>query len=119
MRDAVAVIAEHLAAWETPFVELDIFGTADPDQILAAIDDFVRSTMRASIAGYLFQSTSISTVHGLSPTRRGSRSSPARRGPRTRGPAYSKPRANACYARVTAVIDCRRASSITVLSSER
>jgi hypothetical protein len=65
MRDAVAVIAEHLAAWETPFVELDIFGTADPSEILAAIDGFVRGTMRASIAGYLFQATSISSVHGV------------------------------------------------------
>lgn len=32
MRDAVAVIAEQLGTWETPFVELDIFGTADPER---------------------------------------------------------------------------------------
>ncbi|MEO8705278.1 MAG: hypothetical protein ABI867_34870 [Kofleriaceae bacterium] len=36
MRDAVAVIAEHLAQWETPFVELDIFATRDPERIFAA-----------------------------------------------------------------------------------
>lgn len=65
MRDAVAVIAEQLAQWETPFVELDIFGTGDPERIFAAVDAFVRSTLHASIAGYLFQTTSISSVHGV------------------------------------------------------
>jgi hypothetical protein len=65
VRDAVAVIAEQLAQWETPFVELDIFGTGDPERIFAAVDAFVRSTLHASIAGYLFQTTSISSVHGV------------------------------------------------------
>jgi hypothetical protein len=65
MRDAVAVIAEQLAQWETPFVEFDIFATGDPERIFAAVDAFVRSTLHASIAGYLFQTTSISSVHGV------------------------------------------------------
>jgi hypothetical protein len=65
MRDAVVVIAEQLAQWETPFVELDIFGTRDPERIFAVIEAFVRSTLGAPIAGYLFQATSISSVHGV------------------------------------------------------
>ncbi len=65
MRDAVAVIAEQLAQWETPFVEPDIFATGDPERIFAAVDAFVRRTLHASIAGYLFQATSISSVHGV------------------------------------------------------
>jgi hypothetical protein len=65
MRDAVAVIAEQLAQWETPFVELDIFATRAPERIFAAVDAFVRSTLHAAVVGYLFQATSISSVHGI------------------------------------------------------
>lgn len=65
MREPVTTIAEQLAQWETPFVELDIFGTRDPERIFATIDGFVRAALQASIAGYLFQATSISSVHGV------------------------------------------------------
>jgi hypothetical protein len=65
MRDAVTVIAEHLAGWETPFVERDIFGCVDPEHIAAAIDAFVKKELGAGVAGYLFQVTSVSSVHGI------------------------------------------------------
>jgi len=65
MREPVTVIAEQLAQWETPFVEHDIFGTGDPERIFATIDRFARRELGAPIAGYLFQTTSISSVHGV------------------------------------------------------
>jgi hypothetical protein len=65
VRDAVTVIAEHLATWDTPFVERDVFGTVDPERIAAAIDAFARAHLGASVVGYLFQIASISSVHGV------------------------------------------------------
>lgn len=65
MRPAVEVIAAQLAEWETPFVELDVFGTADPERIAAAVDGFARAELGAGVAGYLFQAASIGSVHGV------------------------------------------------------
>jgi len=65
MRDAVTVIAEHLANWETPFVERDVFGCVEPERIAGMIDAFVRAELGASVAGYLFQTASVSSVHGI------------------------------------------------------
>jgi hypothetical protein len=65
VRDAVTVIAEQLATWDTPFVERDVFGTVDPERIAAAIDAFARAHLGASVAGYLFQIASVSSVHGV------------------------------------------------------
>jgi hypothetical protein len=65
VREAVEVIREHLATWETPFVELDVFGTADPAAIAEAIDAFARAHLGAGVAGYLLQTTSVSSVHGV------------------------------------------------------
>jgi hypothetical protein len=65
MRDAVTVIAEQVATWDTPFVERDVFGTVDPERIAGAIDAFTRAHLGASVAGYLFQTTSVSSVHGV------------------------------------------------------
>ncbi|HEY1693180.1 MAG TPA: hypothetical protein VGG39_13525 [Polyangiaceae bacterium] len=63
VRDPVVVIREHLATWDTPFVELDVFGTDDPRAIAAAVDEFARAQLGAGVAGYLLQVASISSTH--------------------------------------------------------
>jgi hypothetical protein len=65
VRDPATVIQEHLAAWETPFVELDIFGSDDAGQIAEAVDRFARAQLGARVAGYLFQVASVSSTHGV------------------------------------------------------
>jgi hypothetical protein len=65
VRNAIDVIREHLATWETPFVELDVFGVADPGAIAEAVDAFTRAHLGAGVAGYVFQTASVSSVHGV------------------------------------------------------
>ena len=65
VRDPVTVIREHLAQWDTPFVELDVFGTDDAGSIAEAVDRFTREHLGARVAGYLFQTASVSSTHGV------------------------------------------------------
>ena len=65
VRDSVETIAAELATWDVPFVELDAFGTADPQAIAAMIDAFVREQLGYAVAGHLFCSTSVGSTHGL------------------------------------------------------
>src|SRR6266487_1423611 len=61
----VRVIAQHLAEWESPYVDLAIFGTAEPVAIARAIDVFCREQMGAGVVEYLFCQSSIGSVHGV------------------------------------------------------
>ena len=65
IRDAAIVIQEDLDTWETPFVELDAFGTADAHRIAAKIDAFARERLGSGIAGYLFYAASVGSTHGV------------------------------------------------------
>ena len=65
VRDPATVIQEQLAEWETPFVELDVFGTTDAARIAGAIDRFTREHLGARLTGYLFQAASVSSTHGV------------------------------------------------------
>jgi len=59
------VVAAHLAEWETPFVELAIFGHSDPARIAAALDDLCAEALGSRAAGALFYNSSIAAVAGL------------------------------------------------------
>ena len=62
----VRVVAAHLAEWGgTPHVERAIFGTDDPETIVAAVDAFCRDELGAPIARYRFYQSSIGSVHGV------------------------------------------------------
>ncbi|HTQ43240.1 MAG TPA: phosphotransferase [Polyangiaceae bacterium] len=65
MRPHPLVIAESIAQWGEPFVELAIFGTADAAAIAAQVDSFCREHLGAGVAGALFEYASIGNVHGL------------------------------------------------------
>lgn len=59
------VIAACLAEFETPFVEIAIFGTADPTQIATYVDAFCLNEIGSAIAEYLFYESSQGAVFGL------------------------------------------------------
>lgn len=63
--DPIAVIQAAIDDWESPIVELDIFGTARADKILAVMDEFCCRHLGSGIAGYLFQKSSIGSAHGV------------------------------------------------------
>lgn len=63
--DPVAVIQAAIDEWESPIVELDIFGTGHADEIFAVMDEFCCQHLGSGIAGYLFQKSSIGSAHGV------------------------------------------------------
>lgn len=65
LRDPATAIQADLDTWDTPFVELDAFGTADASHIAAIIDTFAREQLGSGIAGYLFYAASIGSTHGV------------------------------------------------------
>jgi hypothetical protein len=64
-RDPVAVVRANLAEWEVPFVELDIFATADPAEIVEHVDGFVSRHLGSGVAGYLQCSSSVGSTHAV------------------------------------------------------
>lgn len=65
IRRLTEVVATHLAEWQTPFVELAIFGHADPARIAAALDELCAGALGSRTAGALFYQSSIAAVVGL------------------------------------------------------
>jgi hypothetical protein len=65
VRPTIDVIASHLAEWDSPVVEPDIFGTVDPAEISKMTDAFCRRHLGAGIRGSLFYVSSIGSAHGL------------------------------------------------------
>lgn len=63
--DPVEAIRAHLAKWITPHVDLDTFGTAEPEEIAALIDGFSRRHLGSGVAGYLFCQASQGATHGV------------------------------------------------------
>jgi hypothetical protein len=59
------VVAAHLAEWETPFVELAIYGNADAERIMAALDELCVRVLGSHAAEVLFYRSSIAAVAGL------------------------------------------------------
>lgn len=59
-------IAGHLAEWDTPYVELAIYGFADARAIAKEINDFCRREVGAPVADALFYQSSVGAVAGVS-----------------------------------------------------
>ena len=64
-RDPIETIQASIDAWETPFVDLDIFGTDQAGAIARMMDDFCLARLGSAIARSLFYRTSIAAVHGV------------------------------------------------------
>lgn len=50
----VEILSKEIQTWDTPFVELDCFGTDSADQIAAIMNEFCRAHLGARLRGYLF-----------------------------------------------------------------
>jgi len=58
-------IRAHLARWETPYPDLAVFGSADPDRIAEQVDSFCTVNLGSRIAGYVFCTASQGVTHGI------------------------------------------------------
>ena len=65
LQDPAALIQRNLDEWETPCVELDIFGTGSAGRIAEIVDAFCREHLGSRLAGYLFCTTSVGSTHGV------------------------------------------------------
>jgi len=59
------VVAAHLAEWDTPFVELAIYGHADAERIMAALDELCVRALGSHASEVLFYRSSVAAVAGL------------------------------------------------------
>jgi len=63
--DPVATIRKDIETWDSPFVELDCFGTDNAGQIATMVEGFCRHHLDSRVRGYLFYGASIGSTHGL------------------------------------------------------
>lgn len=63
--DPIETIQAAIDEWETPLVELDVFGTDQASEIAGLTNGFCQARLGSTIAGSLFYRTSIGVVHGL------------------------------------------------------
>jgi hypothetical protein len=59
------MVAAHLAEWETPHVELAIFGSGDAAAIVRAVDELCARELGAGIARQIFYQSSVGSVSGV------------------------------------------------------
>jgi hypothetical protein len=64
-QDPVELIRGRLAKWGTAYVELDVFGTEDPAEIVRLVDGFCRRHLRAPLSASLFYTSSVGSTHGV------------------------------------------------------
>ena len=65
LSDPVETIRKEIETWDSPFVELDCFGTENSGQIVSVMNEFCRTHLCSGIRGYFFYRASIGSVHGL------------------------------------------------------
>jgi hypothetical protein len=63
--DPVDLIRARLAKWGTAFVELDVFATDDPAEIVRLVDAFCRRHLGSPLAALLFYISSVGSTHGV------------------------------------------------------
>ena len=63
--DPVDTIQASIDEWDTPFVDLDVFGTDRAAEISKLTDEFCLAHLGSAIGGSLFYSTSTGAVHGV------------------------------------------------------
>ena len=65
VRDPVETIRTEIQTWNSPFVELDCFGTDNAEEIAAFVAEFCRAHLGSGIRGYFFYRASIGSTHGI------------------------------------------------------
>ncbi len=61
----VEAIRAHLARWKTPYPDLAVFATAEPELIAERVDAFCREHLGSGVAGYVFCTASQGVTHGV------------------------------------------------------
>ena len=65
IHDPVKTLRNEIDTWDTPFVELDCFGTDSAERIVQTMDEFCRVHLGSSLRGYLFYGSSVGSTHGV------------------------------------------------------
>jgi hypothetical protein len=65
VHDPSETIQKKIQTWDTPFVELDCFGTDNAERIAEMMNDFCRNNLGSNIRGYLFYGSSVGSTHGI------------------------------------------------------
>jgi hypothetical protein len=65
VHDPVKTLRNEIETWDTPFVELDCFGTDDAERIVPTMYEFCRVHLGSSLRGYLFYGSSVGSTHGV------------------------------------------------------
>ena len=65
IHDPIKILQKELESWDTPFVELDCFGTDCAEQIAEMLDEFCRAHLGSKLRGYLFYRSGIGSTHGI------------------------------------------------------
>jgi hypothetical protein len=63
--DAVETIRKEIETWDTPFVELDCYGTDNAEQIVRMIGELCQTHLGSGIRGYYFYRSSVGSTHGI------------------------------------------------------
>ncbi len=63
--DPVETIRAHLARWKHPVVDLETFGTVEPEAMAGMLDAFCAEHLGSRVAGYLFCTASQGSTHGV------------------------------------------------------
>jgi hypothetical protein len=63
--DAVETIRNEIQTWDSPFVELDCFGTDNAERIVGIMNEFCRTHLGSSIRGSFFYRASVGSTHGI------------------------------------------------------
>lgn len=63
--DPVEMLQKEIKTWDSPFVELDCFGTDSAERIANTMEEFCRAHLGSKLRGYLFYGASVGSTHGV------------------------------------------------------
>lgn len=61
----VETVRQEIETWDTPFVELDCYGTDNADRIVSMIDELCQTHLGSGIRGYYFYRSSVGSTHAV------------------------------------------------------
>jgi hypothetical protein len=65
VHDSVEIIRKEIESWDSPFVELDCFGTSNAERIATIVNEFCQAHLGSNIRGYFFYRASVGSAHGI------------------------------------------------------
>jgi hypothetical protein len=65
VHDSVEIIRKEIESWDSPFVELDCFGTSNAEHIATIVNEFCQAHLGSNIRGYFFYRASVGSAHGI------------------------------------------------------